>query len=402
MKVLHVLYNYFPDHTGSTIRSEGVLSGQKAIGIEVVAITSPFQSGFSDAEYETVEGVKVYRAKNVICNELDISEKPKSLWSRVKKLRLLLSFARYIREVAEKEQVDVIHAHSMFFCAFAAKYASKTLGIPMVYEFRSLWEERSKNQGIVSKYLSKLLKFSETLAMRAADHVVTINQGLKSNIVKRGIRDQHVTVVSNAVSSSLLSVAQNTTSSTSFCRFGYVGNFSDIEGLDLLLEAFSLSFPVDGFPDVSLSFWGRGPDLEYLSALAESKNDPRIKFCGPFSRDSVTLVYESLDCIVIPRISLPITELVTPLKPLEAMAFGRLVIGSDVGGIVEVVGGSENALLFPAGDTVALSSQLSFAHENIEPCLRTLKCGRDFVFENRNWSEVSRAYSKVYQDLLVG
>ncbi|MEZ8879476.1 glycosyltransferase family 4 protein [Vibrio lentus] len=394
MKVLHVLYNYYPDLTGSTIRSEGILKGQVHNGIDVVAVTSPFQEGYSVSDYEILDGIKVYRAKNSIDNNLEISEKEKPLFSRLKKVFLIFKFYSYLRSKAEVEAVDVIHAHSMFYCALPSILVARKLKIKSIYEFRSLWEERFKSKGVANFILSKLIKAIETLSLKLADQVVTINKSLRDDLVSRGVNPNKIFIVPNAVENDILELAAGVSAPKQVKRFGYVGNFSEIEGLELLISAFEKAFPISDFTDTSLTFFGKGPSLNKLNEIVSNSSDKRIMIKGAFSRKDLVDIYTSLDCIVIARLNLDITQKVTPLKPLEAMAFKRLVIGSDVGGVKEVISGTDNALFFEAENVSDLSERLLQSYNGDNS--KIISSGTNFVLKNRSWNNVANIYKSIY------
>lgn len=395
MKVLHVLYTYYPDLTGSTIRSEGVVKGQASNGFFPLIATSPFQTGYSDEAIEIIDGIKVYRSKNVLKNNLEISEKRKSILSRIYKILIMYKFYKYLHDVAKDEEVSVIHAHSTFLCAIPSILAAKKLGIKSIYEFRSLWEERFRHGGLLSKGISSIIRSLETLSMKLADEVVTINNGLKDDIVSRGIAEKKVLVVPNGVNSEIIEKGRALIPISEVRNFAYIGNFSEIEGLDLLVKAFIDAFPLNKNEPVTLSFFGKGPYLTKLSELVNDISDGRIKIQGEFSRNELVQVYSSVDCVVIPRIDLEITRKVTPLKPLEAMAFNRLVIGSDVAGVAEVINSPDNAMIFKVGNKAHLSSVLRTAYEKTN--IDIVKSGQKFVEDNRTWNQLSKLYSLVYK-----
>ncbi|WP_394157428.1 glycosyltransferase [Vibrio campbellii] len=392
MKVLHVLYTYLPDVTGSSIRSEGILKGQKSNGIDVVVITSPFQKGYRK-DLDVINDVKVYRTYNNR-EELEASENRKSIKDRIIKIISILGFSFDVYKVAKKENINVIHAHSMFFCGLPAFLCSKVLNVKFVYEYRSVWEDRFDSVTFFDRFQNKVVRFLETLSMKLADKVVVLNEGLRRNVIDRGITSDKVVIVPNAVSDDLFLDAKDITFPLSAKSFGYVGNFSHIEGLDLLVKAFLDAFPRKDFSDCKLTFHGRGPYLNSLEELLETVDDDRILIAGPFERGHIIDVYKSLDCIVIPRRKLNICDVVTPLKPLEAMAFGRLVIGSNCGGIVEVCASERNAVLFEADSIGSLSLAMKKQYESFD--LSIAKNGRDFVENNRNWSDVAKIYFDVY------
>jgi glycogen synthase len=395
-KVLHVFYSFLPDLSGASIRSAGLLSGQLTNGIAVVAVSSPFQVGFGTEDEDDFRGVTVYRAHRP--GFPNISEKGSSLWTRVRKVALFPFFVLFIVRIARRERVGVVHAHSTFYCALASWIAGRLLGAKVIYEFRSLWEERARAASLTYRIQSGVSRALETLSLRMADAIVTINEGLKSEVVSRGVPEAKVTVVPNAVEDALLELGSTFECPESFTRFGYVGNFSSIEGLGLLVDAFRHAFPCR--EEAQLLFFGAGAYDGALRRLVTDAGDPRIQVRGSFTRDEIACVYRALDCIVLPRHRTKLNESVTPLKPLEAMAFKRLVCISDVRGLVEVVGGADNAIVFPADDVEQLAGVLRqiLACNNGE--LEIAMRGHSYVYRERAWSAVAAGYLHVYARVL--
>ena len=95
-----------------------------------------------------------------------------------------------------------------------------------------------------------------------------------------------------------------------------------------------------------------------------------------------------------------LTELVCPLKPLEAMATNTAVIGSDVGGIREYVKEGQTGLLFNAGDTDHLAERMSFLLENPEYRTELCKNGRDAVVNRWHWPAVVKKYHDIYEQAI--
>ncbi|MGS0534541.1 glycosyltransferase family 4 protein [Pseudoalteromonas sp. SaAl2] len=392
MKILHVLYTYFPDVTGSTIRSEGIVSSQKKNGNEVTVITSPFQQGNSDDKVEFINGIEVHRTYNE-GRKLSISEERVSLLKRLKKIFYVFPFTSAIYKLSKEKKIDVIHAHSMFFCAYPSYVAAKLLKVPFVYEFRSVWEERFNN-----RLQNKLIKKLETWALKLADSVVVINNGLKDELVGRGVKEEKISVVPNAISNSVIELSTNFEAPKEINSFGYIGNFSEIEGLDILINAFSDAFPKDASNanKYTLHFNGRGPFEAKLNKLISDKNDPRIVNYGSFTRDELVKVYQSVDAVVIPRLNLKICNTVTPLKPLEAMAFRRLFMGSSVGGIVEVCGGesNNNGMFFKPESVSSLSKLMRSTTEELNKNI--IVNGANYAHTVRTWDNISSFYVKAY------
>jgi glycogen(starch) synthase len=178
---------------------------------------------------------------------------------------------------------------------------------------------------------------------------------------------------------------------------GFVGSFYAYEGLDLLLSAFA-RLAARG-PTCACCWWAAAPQAQ-LKAQAESLGvADRIVFTGRVPHAEVSRYYDQIDLLAYPRHSMRLTELVTPLKPLEAMAQGRVFVASDVGGHRELIRDGETGRLFAAGSVNALSSAIDDMLDGRErwPAMRT--AGRDFVEGVRNWRRSVAHYAPVYQAL---
>lgn len=387
-----MFYNFLPDLSGSSIRSAGLVSGQVANGMKIVAISSPFQPGFGDDSVDEYNGVTIYRAYQSD-NPL-IGEMGSSIWTRLKKVALFPHFVRFIRTVSKREQAAIIHAHSTFYCALAAYVAARSLRLKVVYEFRSLWEERSRDIGTIYRIQARVSRWFETISLRIVDRVVAINEALKQEVVSRGVPPERVYVVPNAVDDELIGYGVQCRPPNKVLRFGYIGNFSSIEGLDLLVAAFRKAFEAE--EDVKLYFHGTGSYERDLRRIVQEADDPRIHICGSFARNEIKSVYDTVDCIVLPRHRSKLNDTVTPLKPLEAMAFKRLVGVSDARGLLEVIGDRSNAWVFPADDVDGLAAALRrvyLGEINVEEMAAR---GYEFVRNHRNWNAIAAKYSEVY------
>ena len=159
MKILHILYQSIPNTAGSSIRSRDIINTQLAEGLIPIVITSPFQQPLlKDAKEEIIDDVKYYRTFSGKNHEL-VSEKKTSFFTQLRKMFRMFLFTYSVYKIAKSEKIDVLHAHAMFFCAIPAKIVSIILNIPMLYEIRSLWEERYKGKNILSNILFSILTF---------------------------------------------------------------------------------------------------------------------------------------------------------------------------------------------------------------------------------------------------
>ena len=141
---------------------------------------------------------------------------------------------------------QILHAHSPVLNAMPALRVGKRLGIPVVYEVRAFWEDAAVDHGTTTEgsLRYRLTRRLETRALRHAAHVFTICEGLRGDIVARGIAPERVTVIPNAVDidsfepgglpDAALAASLDLQGAT---VLGFIGSFYAYEGLDLLLAA---------------------------------------------------------------------------------------------------------------------------------------------------------------------
>jgi len=389
MKVLHVLYQSLPNSAGSSIRSRDIINNQLKMGLNPVVITSPFQQSFEKGKLkETNSGITYYRT---FSNENEvISEKNTSFLVQIMKFFRIINFSLQVYKVVKKENIDVIHAHAMFFCAFAAQFAGCLLNKPVVYEIRSLWEERYKKNSFINYMIFSFVTILETFSMLFANHIVVINNNLKFQLQKRlFLMRKKMTVVENAID--LDSVKISKLNKNNYV-FGYIGTLSPIEGLDLLIKAFN-NLKIKN----KLLIFGDGIELEKLKKLANGNNN--IEFKGKVSSDEISKAYDQVDIIINPRIKSYLTDTVTPLKPLEAMAYKKLVLVSDVGGMKELVKNEFNGIVFNSDSFKEIKNVITdvIKRNDLD---KIIENGYMYIKEEKSWKINAKKYYSIYENLI--
>jgi PEP-CTERM/exosortase A-associated glycosyltransferase len=395
MRILHVLDHSIPLHSGYTFRTLALLREQRRLGWETIHVTSPKHTATRDSE-ETVDGWHFYRTL--------VPTSGKKL-PGLGEIELMRQFERRLRAVAEMVEPHVIHAHSPVLNAIPALRVGKELGIPVVYEVRAFWEDAAVDHGTTTEgsLRYRLSHGMESYALRRAAHVFTICEGLRSDIVARGIPAAKVTVIPNAVdiekfepSASPDEALKANLGLAGATVLGFIGSFYAYEGLGLLLNA--LPSLLARRPDLRVLLVGGGPQDAALKAQAAQLGvADKIVFTGRVPHSEVGRYYDLVDVLCYPRHSMRLTELVTPLKPLEAMAQGRLLVASDVGGHKELIRDGETGVLFKAGSADALSQAVLSLLDQRErwPALRA--AGRRFVETERNWARSVARYREPYE-----
>jgi PEP-CTERM/exosortase A-associated glycosyltransferase len=398
MRVLHVLDHSVPLHSGYSFRTLAILREQRKLGIETFQLTSPKHTAPGPPE-EDVEGFRFHRtapAAGVGATAPVLGE-----------MRLMAALRRRIDELAQRIGPDVIHAHSPVLNALPAIRAGRTRGIPVVYEVRAFWEDAAADHGTSREggLRYRATRALETRALRRADHVTTICEGLRQDIVGRGIPAERVTVIPNAVDPSEFRPARPADPELrrklgveGSAVVGFIGSFYAYEGLGLLVDA--MPGILARQPAAKLLLVGGGPEEERLrEAVRDAGLDRSVIFTGRVPHDAVPGYYDLIDLLAYPRLSMRLTDLVTPLKPLEAMAQGRLVLASDVGGHKELIRDGETGILFRAGDARALADAVTSALGDRDRAESIKREGRAFVERERTWEKSVARYVPVYEAL---
>jgi PEP-CTERM/exosortase A-associated glycosyltransferase len=395
MRVLHVLDHSIPLHSGYTFRTRSILREQRALGWETFHITGSKQHS-GDLLEETVDGLHFYRTKT--------STGPLAKLPVLNQKEVIDGLVKRLSEVIPQVKPDVLHAHSPSLNAIAALRAGKKFGIPVVYEVRAFWEDAAVDHGTSSEngVRYKLTRALETYALKHADAVTTICEGLRKDIVARGIPADKVTVIPNAVDIDKFSVGgeadlqlKEKLGLAGSRLIGFIGSFYAYEGLDVLLRA--VPKLCADLPDLRVLLVGGGPQDEQLRRLAKELGiEDKVMFTGRVPHDQVQKYYDLLDVLVYPRLSMRLTDLVTPLKPLEAMAQGRVLAASDVGGHLELIADGKTGVLFRADDPESLAEKVGalLAAQQKWPALR--QAGREYVETERNWSVSVARYKNIY------
>ncbi len=399
MRILHVLDHSIPLHSGYTFRTAALLREQRARGWQTFHLTSPKQ-GNTEQLQESVDGLDFFRIPALP----PAASVP--VWNEV---RLIRALRHRLQQVVEQVRPDIIHAHSPVLNALPALQVGRRYGIPVVYEIRAFWEDAAVDHGSTREgsLRYRATRALETHAIRRAGHVFTICEGLRADIVARGIPSAKVTVIPNAVDVEGFQLAQPADPAL-LARWGlqgrtvlgFIGSFYAYEGLDLLVSA--MPQLVQRRPDVCLLLVGGGPQESALKAQVQMLGlADRVVFTGRVPHAEVNRYYDLIDLLAYPRHSMRLTELVTPLKPLEAMAQGHLFVASDVGGHKELIRHGETGWLFKADDRDALAAAVldMLHHRDRWPQLRAN--GRRFVEEVRNWRNSVAQYEASYQALLI-
>ncbi|QIQ87327.1 TIGR04063 family PEP-CTERM/XrtA system glycosyltransferase [Erythrobacter sp.] len=403
-RVLHVLDHSLPLHSGYTFRTRAILKAQQALGLEVRGITGQRHniepgSGGGEKSPEAADGLTFHRTPGEPSGPLLLAE-----------AREVRALSGAIRTLAREWRPDVLHAHSPALGGAAALMAGRALGLPVVYEIRAFWEDaavgnRTGREGSAKYRLTRAL---ETEVAKRADALFTICEGLRSDLIARGIPEGRIGVMPNGVDLSLFgepvardeALAGELGLASNAPVIGYIGSFYAYEGVDDLIAA--MPALRERHPGARLLLVGGGEmDGEWRAAAARLPEPGAVIFTGRVPHGEVERYYSLIDVLAYPRKKQRLTDLVTPLKPLEAMAQRRLVAASDVGGHRELITDGVTGTLFAPDDPAACAAALAELIDRRADWDAQRERAARHVRARHDWLANARHYLGVYQALLA-
>jgi glycosyltransferase involved in cell wall biosynthesis len=403
--ILYCLHQSVPYATnGYSTRSHGVAVGLQKLGWKVRATTRPgfpwdagvtgLNKGYHQTEVDGITYSSI-TGSNLNATPLDYY--------------LFEAADHYLRE-AQTSGAEVIAAASNHITALPALMAARRLGLPFVYEVRGLWEvtQASTQPEWAGSERYRLMRTLEQQAAQEADLVITLTEELAEELTGWGVERSRILLVPNAVDVERFTpavrneaIAKQLDLAPGVPVIGYAGSAVAYEGLELLLEALAeLQRQGEAFVFVLV---GDGKVMDTVKsrvcALGLKKH---CRFTGRVPFDQVPQYLSCMDIMPVPRLSTSVTEMVSALKPLEAMAMGKAVVLSDVSPHKTMAGSNERARLFRKDDKQDLARTLQELMHNPSECARLGKAARAWTEETRSWNHVTIAYAQALEGARSG
>ena len=304
----------------------------------------------------------------------------------------------------------VLHPASNFANARIALALGERYGLPVVYEVRGFWEDtwlsrHPDGDRLASSELYRGNRDLETGCMLAADLVVTLGEAMREEIIARGVPAEKILIVPNAVAGEFLRPLPDAAALRSELGIapgeyvvGVVSTLAPYEGIGTLVEATSI-LRGRGVP-VRALIVGDGPERAALQRQAAACGLAQAAiFTGRVPAAKVREFHALLDIFVVPRTRDRVCQLVTPLKPVEAMASGLCVVTSQVKALTEIVKHEVTGVQTVPQDPVSLADWLE--HLLYSPDIRR-KLGdnaREWVARDRTWAHNAARYQDAYARL---
>lgn len=385
---------------GYSTRTRGVAAGLRASGKDVTVVARagyPWDSRVDTAKpaegrtVGEVDGVEYVHLPGANLNTVAID-------------RYVLDAAdAFVRE-ARLQRPSVIHSASNFRTALPALIAARRLGVPFVYEVRGLWEitEAAEKPGWEETDRFRDAAGLETRVAQEADSVLVITTQIADELERRGVDRAKMVLAPNAVDPEQFvplprdeAFAASKKIRTDVPVIGFAGSIVGYEGLDLLQHASAIL--ADRGVDHQVVIAGSGSAAEGLKAQRNEHKLKKILFLGRMPMSDMPRLLSTFDIVPLPRISSAVTEMVSPLKPLEAFASGKAVVLSDVAPHRDLAGvEQQRGVLFPAGEPKALADQLERLISDPDLRADLGRAARLWTLDQRTWERLGRAMSGAY------
>ena len=405
-RVLYCAYSTPVYHSnGYSVRTHGIAAGMRQAGIDVAVVA---RSGYPwDIATDTQKPARRRWVEHR--DGVEYIHRPEgSLGNDAPDDYVLVAADAYVRE-ARLRRPSLLHAASNYLNGLATLIAARRLGVPLVYEVRGLWEvtEASAKEGWTDTDRYAAQSELEAFVCREADAVLAITQEVKEELVRRGVDATKIELLPNGVDSRAVQpLPPDTTHRTALGLrddvpiIGFAGSLVGYEGLDILLQAARVLR--DRGVGFQVGIAGTGDVHDQLTAYAqEHALEPHVRFLGRRPAEEMPRVLSCFDIVCCPRKSLPVTEMVSPLKPLEAFAASTPVVLTDVSPHRTIVGArEERGLLAAPDDPVALADALQELIENPGRRAAMGRAGRLWTVDERNWRALGEQARRVYRDVL--
>lgn len=422
-RLCYVLHNSLPFASGGYgTRAHGLSQGLAEAGLDVIVTTRPGFPGDVAAHRTTLEpenkdGTAPLPAGSHVLDEPEIIDG--ITYTRiVRPSRKGLRYVQYVPAAAQALEAHfrthrpaLVMAASNHLVALPALIAARRLGLPFVYEVRGFWEvtRLSRDAGYRDTATYEMQERLETEVCLAADRVLTLTEPMRDELVRRGVPADRIALAPNACDPRRFTpaprdalMAEELGIPDAVPVIGYVGTFVDYEGLDDLaracatLKARGRAFRLLLVGNETTSADGHGPIAEAIRAIAVAGDFADwLIMPGRVPHEDVARWYSLIDICPFPRKPWPVCEMVSPMKPLEALAMGKAVLVPNLRALSAMIAPDRTGLVHAPGDPLALADALDRLLDDPDLRQRLGRAGRAWIEAERTWSRVGQGVADI-------
>ncbi|HEX4947045.1 MAG TPA: glycosyltransferase [Blastocatellia bacterium] len=378
-----------------------MISQQRQMGITPVVLTSPSHDSFEES-CEILQGVQHHRSKWPVFYFLP---QPRFI-PGLRHEAYITALAKRIVQVARECEADLLHAHSPALNGLATQRAARQLKKPWLYELRYYEQDAAVDSGQTTYYSLRysLARWMEERALKQADLAITTSTSMQKELLARGFSSRKLLEVPEGVDTRMFQPRQPDGELVERHQLegktviGFIGSFYRYEGLDRLMTV--MNHLLRERRDIKLILAGSGEVESQLRARVPREWNDYFIFTGRIEQEEILRYYSVIDICVYPRLSTRMTELTTPIRPLEAMSMERAIIGSNVGGIAELIRHNKTGFVVETDDRVTLGATISYLVNNPHERKEVGKRARIQMVKQRDWATIALKYADIYQRVL--
>jgi glycosyltransferase involved in cell wall biosynthesis len=412
--LLYVISGSLPQmQSGYAHRSHGLAQALAAQGTSIICVTRP---GFpaDTPNFANTADVTAPMWQEVV-DDVTYHRIKSPMRTKKSALEYIDAASHALEQVFVEQRPNVIMAASNHMTALPSLIAARRLGLPFIYEVRGFWEitQAGRDPAFLDSVRYDNAVKLESLAAQEADLVLTLNRPMVGELSRRGVENSNIRVLPNACAPEKFAprardaaLAQDLGIPADMPVLGFIGSFTIYEGLDDLILACGelrrrgLDFRLVLVGDELIFNALHIPMMPRLRALiAKEGLEGHVHMPGRVPADDVPRWYSLIDIAPFPRKAMAVSELVPPLKPVEAMAMGKAIITSDVQALADFVQDEITGLMFPKGDINTFA-------DSLEQLLRDKALrntlgdnARSWVIAERSWSRVAPIVQEALRDL---
>lgn len=403
--IVYLLHNCLPYHSGGyAARAHGLITGWRKAGFEIVPIARlgyPYdrKPGLgSISSMQEVDGV-TYRFLPETKVSVDDADQP-AYWEE---------YAEAVISLLQKEDIEpaMVIAASFFGNALAGRKVADRFGVPLAYDMRGMaWlTNRSNNFALKGSTLESVLLGIEVHAAHTANHVFCITRQLREWLTTQGLDRSKLLLLPNGTDPSqkertahAANVRQLLHIPPSAFVIGYVGTVVYYEGLDTLVDAVA-TLRREGLRDLHLLIVGDGKHFENLRRRVEASPELAqcINFAGRVSPSELDEYFDAIDCVVIPRLRSELSDMISPMKPFDALLRRKPLVVSNCAALTEIAEAASGVAVFEAGNSSHLAQRIRAEYEARGSSRAHLDEGRRWVETKRSWEFIARESLRSFQ-----
>lgn len=392
------------DTAGYSTRTHSILRNLKEYDVDAYTrLGYPFDLIKSRNKYESIHNDSKYLIHHVSYDGVIYNKLLNKNYGQDKldRYSYIIEYSNSIIELVKSKRYSVIHANSDYRNGIAAAIASIVTDTPFIYEVRGLWHvtKASKNSEYRDTKDYKLIERLEVMACEQATVVIALTLGIKNWLIDRGIDETKIQVVPNGVDTNSFSLSKSSNDNKVVC-IGYIGSFVAYEGLELLIDAAKIM--KDKGHNFKILLVGDGESFSKIKEkVKQNLLESEVELTGRVPFDKVDTFYNKIDIFVYPRLPVEVCELVSPLKPFEAMFKKKAIVASDVAAQSEFIEEGYNGLLHRKGDVNSIVDKLEQLISSSEFRSTLGDNAHHWVINNRKWPEMAKQIESIYRDVRV-